>query len=80
MVIGQKIATEDTAMMNRTMVLDKITDTAPVKKCDDGESVWYEVCEASQTNLVAVIGISDGMDSVVIINRDNGIDLLLDIL
>lgn len=78
MFIGERIEDADTGIIN----VSEIIDVVPVKECDDGDESWYEVCDANQTNLAAIIFRDcDGEKSTMIINKDTaGIQLLVDLL
>ena len=66
--------------------IDNIVYVVPVQYKDDGEMQWYEVCDASQTDLVAIIGQStneDGetVDIINVIKKTSvNIDMLTDLL
>lgn len=66
--------------------MDRITDVVPVAYKDDGEIQWYEVCDASKTNLMAIVGKgrnigNEEIDVLLVINKETcNTDLLLDLL
>ena len=66
--------------------IDNIVYIVPVQYKDDGEMQWYEVCEPSKTDLVAIVGQSkngDGetVDIINVIKKTSvNIDMLTDLL
>ena len=66
--------------------MDKITNVVPVIYKDDGDMQWYEVCDASKTDLVAIVGKGKNInhedaDIIFIINKEScNTNLLLDLL
>lgn len=66
--------------------IDNIVHIVPVQYKDDGDMQWYEVCDASKTDLVAIVGQSkdgDGktIDIINVIKKTSGnIELLTDLL
>jgi hypothetical protein len=65
--------------------IETITNIVPVQYKDDGDMQWYEVCDASKTDYIAIIGKGkDGegkeIDVVCVIKKSGNIDLLLDLL
>ena len=65
--------------------IHEIVNVVPVVYKDDGEMQWYEVCDASKTNLVAIVGKAknendEDVDALFVINKDTcNISLLIDL-
>lgn len=69
---------------NETQI-DTIVDIVPVQYKDDGDMQWYEVCDASKTDYIAIIGKGKNnegkdIDIVNVIKKSGNIDLLLDLI
>ena len=78
MNIGDKIIN-----VTQTVRIDEITNIVPVQYKDDGSEVWFEVCDASTTDYVAIIGTdTTGNESIAVINKGitENIDMLSDLL
>lgn len=77
MNIGDKIFVETTAM-----TLKEITNVVPVKYRDDGEESWYEVCDATKTTSMAIIGKNNAVEEVIVVIDKETCDTsqLLDLL
>jgi hypothetical protein len=69
---------------NETQI-DTITNIVPVQYKDDGNMQWYEVCDATKTDYIAIVGkckTIEGkeIDVICVIKKSENIDLLLDLL
>lgn len=79
MNIGDKIVA-----YNETQI-DVITNIVPVQYKDDGDNQWYEVCDASKTDYVAIVGKcktieNEEIDVICVIKKSGNIDSLIDLL
>lgn len=80
MNIGDKIKP------NNEVKIEEIINIVPVAPKDDGTEEWYEVCDANNTDYIAIIGrgiSSDGnsVDSTIIMKRsERNIEILSDII
>ena len=76
MSIGDKISIESTGD------IEEITNILPVVFRDDGEEQWYEVCDSTKAEYVAIIGKDKaGRETMTIIKKsEENIDLITDII
>ena len=76
MSIGDKISIELTGN------IEEITNILPVVFRDDGEEQWYEVCDSTKAEYVAIIGKDKaGRETMTIIKKsEENIDLITDII
>lgn len=76
MNIGDKILVESTDS------IEEITNILPVVFRDDGEEQWYEICDSTKTEYVAIIGKDKaGRETMTIIKKsEENIDLITDII
>ena len=76
MNIGDKILVESTDS------IEEITNILPVKFKDDGDEQWYEICDSTKAEYVAIIGKDKaGRENMTVIKRnEENIDLIADII
>ena len=76
MNIGDKISIESTGD------IEEITNILPVVFRDDGDEQWYEICDSTKAEYVAIIGKDKaGRENMTVIKRnEENIDLIADII